>query len=273
MCPAPRRHHPLTNCCGVNGAVVAFAGPFAHAAGILAAELGDLDLASTMFERSIDTSRRLGAAVWVRQGEWAQNALPSSPAPGISAGAESRPVTASLSRAGTIWTVSFGAERGNLPHVKGMADIAILVRHRGQDLPALQLLGSPSVPDGQPGELIDMKALRAYRHRLAELDAEIDQATSDTDLASINRLIAERDQLLTEVRHATGLGGRIRTFANDPAERARKAVSARIRDAIHRLDSIAPRLAAHLDRSIKTGLRCSYTPSGVDSSIRWNVDL
>lgn len=263
----------LTDSCGVNGAVVAFAGPFAHAAGILAAELGDLELAATMLERSIDTSRRLGAAVWVRQSESAQRALTSSQAPAARAGLELGPLTASMSRAGKIWTVSFGTERASLPHVKGLADIAMLVRHQGRDLSALQLIGSPLPAAGKPEELIDIEALKAYRRRLDDLDAEIDQATSDTDLAAINRLVEERDQLLSEVGRATGLGGRIRTVANDPAERARKAVSARIRDAIHRLDSITPRLAAHLDRSIKTGLRCSYVPTGADAYIRWRVDV
>jgi len=263
----------LTDSCGVNGAVVAFAGPFAHAAGILAAELGDRDLAGTMLGRSIDISRRLGAVVWVRQGESAQRALASSQATAARAGLEPGPVTASMSRAGKIWTVSFGTERASLPHVKGLADIAVLVRHQDQDLSALQLIGSPPPAAGKPEDLIDIEALKAYRRRLDELDAEIDQATSDTDLASIDRLIEERDQLLTEVRRTTGLGGRIRTVANDPAERARKAVSARIRDAIHRLYSITPRLAAHLDRSIKTGLRCSYVPTGADAYIRWRVDV
>ena len=263
----------LTDSCGVNGAVVAFAGPFAHAAGILAAEVGDLDLAGTMLERSTDTSRRLGASVWVRQGESALRALASSQASAARAASEPGPVAASMSRAEKIWTVTFGEERGRLPHVKGLADIATLVRHRGQDLTALQLIGGPAVASGRKDELIDVEALTAYRDRLDELQREIDQATSDTDLASIDRLVEERHQLLTEVRRTTGLGGRIRTVPNDPAERARKAVSGRIRDAIRRLDRITPRLAAHLDRSIKTGLRCAYAPTGADASIRWRVDV
>ena len=77
---------PLTDSCGVNGAVVAFAGPFAHAAGILAAELGDRDLAVTMLNRSIETSRRLGAAVWVRQGESALGAVGRAYRPGARGG-------------------------------------------------------------------------------------------------------------------------------------------------------------------------------------------
>ena len=263
----------LTDSCGVNGAVVAFAGPFAHATGILAAELGDVDLAGTMLERSIETSRRLGAAVWVRDGETAQRALATSTVPADQAGSQPGPVTASMSRVDKIWTVRFGEESGRLPHVKGLADIATLVQYQGRDLSALQLMGGPSGTSGRADELIDVQALKAYRERLDELHAEIDLARSDTDLAAIGRLVEERDQLLTEVRRTTGLGGRIRTVANDPAERARKAVSGRIRDAIRRLDTITPRLAAHLDRSIVTGLRCAYVPTGADASIRWRVDV
>ena len=264
---------PLTDSCGVNGAVVAFAGPFAHTAGILAAELGDPDLAGTLLERSVDTARRLGAAVWVGLGEAAHRELVSSQAPAARPGAPPGPLTASMTRAGRIWTVSFGAEGGSLPHVKGLADIATLVRHRGHDLPALQLIGGPPVEAGRAEEVIDLAALRAYRTRLEDLQVEIDHATSDADLATIHRLVAERDHILAEVRRATGLGGRIRTVANDPAERARKAVSGRIRDAIRRLDSISPRLAAHLDRSIRTGLRCAYVPTGADAAVHWRVDL
>lgn len=261
---------PLTDSCGVNGAVVAFAGPFAHAAGILATELGDLDTADTMLQSAVETSRRLGAAVWMREGESAQRArrrLAASLAPAEGA----RPVTASMARAQGIWTVSFGKEEGRLSHVKGLADIATLVKHRGQGLTALQLAGGiPTALSGTDG-IIDVEALKAYKARLADLESELDQATSDSDLASIDRITEERDQLLAEVRSATGLGGRIRTVSNDPAERARKAVSARIRDAIHRLESIAPQMAAHLDRSIRTGLTCSYDPRGDDASIQWSV--
>ena len=117
--------------------------------------------------------------------------------------------------------------------------------------------------------MIDSQALSAYRARLAELEAEIDQAHGDADLALWGRLGEERELLLAEVRRSTGLGGRARTVAHDPAERARKAVSARIRDAIRRIGDVAPQLAGHLDRSIVTGLRCSYSPPGADAAVRW----
>lgn len=50
-----------------------------------------------------------------------------------------------------------------------------------------------------------------------------------------------------------------------------KAVTARVRDAIGRLATGAPLLAAHLDRSTRTGLHCSYVPLGEDADILWNV--
>ncbi|MDX2344251.1 MAG: hypothetical protein QNL12_11225, partial [Acidimicrobiia bacterium] len=261
----------LTDSCGVNGAVVAFAGPFAHIAGVLASHLGDNDRATAMLHQSIETSRRLGATVWVRSGEAALREVASSEA---ESNAKNEPdfEIATLIRTEKVWTVSWRTEHGSLPHVKGLTDIAVLLRHRGQDISALQLAGAPPAIAGSNESLIDLDALNAYRIRLDDLVGEIDQADNDADIGRKESLEDEREQLLAEIRRATGLGGRLRTNASDPGERARKAVSARIRDAIRRLDTVAPLLAAHLNRSVQTGLRCSYAPVGDDSQIRWNVE-
>jgi hypothetical protein len=45
------------------------------------------------------------------------------------------------------------------------------------------------------------------------------------------------------------------------SERARKAVTARVRDAIHRIGAVLPDLGAHLDRSVLTGTTCRYAPT------------
>ena len=261
----------LTDSCGVNGALVAFAGPFAHTAGILSGALGDHENATMMLRRSIATARRLGAGVWVRQGEDVLRAIAVDGSDNHD-GEEPDFEVASLTRRGKVWNVAWQDENGSIPHVKGLADIAVLVRHRGQDVSALQLAGGASAAAGSSGEMIDLKALGIYRSRLDELGAEMDQAEDDADIGRVEHLENEREQLLAEIRRATGLGGRLRSNANDPAERARKAVSARIRDAIRRLDTVVPLLAGHLDRSIQTGLRCCYRPPDEDASIRWNVD-
>jgi hypothetical protein len=49
-------------------------------------------------------------------------------------------------------------------------------------------------------------------------------------------------------------------MANTAAERARKAVTARIRDAIRRVAEAHPEFGAHLDRSVRTGTVCRYDP-------------
>ena len=258
----------LTDSCGVNGAVVAFAGPFAHAAGILAAELGDSEYAVAMLRRSITTAEGLGAEVWVRQGQAALGALEAGRA---GASPDSGAATASLTRTGNVWSVSWGREQGSLPHLKGLADLATLVGNPGQEVSALQLMGGVSVVPSGGEEVIDLEALRAYRRRLDELDQEIDLASADNQSGRVEMLAVERDQILAEVGRATGLGGRIRSSPRDPAERARKAVSGRIRDALRQLEAVAPLLSAHLDRSIQTGLRCSYRPGAEEASVRWVV--
>ena len=52
------------------------------------------------------------------------------------------------------------------------------------------------------------------------------------------------------------------------SERARKAVTARIRDAIHRVGAVLPELGAHLDRSVLTGTTCRYAPT---EPVTWTV--
>ncbi len=258
----------LVGSCGVNGAVVAFAGPFAYTAGILAAALGDSETALAMIRRSIAISHHLGAAVWVAQGEAAERSIGALHRVVPEAGVDD---LASLVRDGNVWTVAWRSERGSLGHVKGLADLATLVRRPGVEVAALQLAGGASAAVGRSDELSDHRALAAYRSHLDDLASEIDRATEDADVGRLERLELEREDVLAEIRRVTGLGGRLRTNANDPAERARKAVTARLRDAIRRIDDVAPGLAAHLDRSIRTGLRCSYAPSDDEAAVRWDV--
>ncbi len=263
---------PLAGDCGVNGAVVAFAGPFAYPAAILARALGDEHRARRLAETSFDNAQRLGARTWTGLSEELladldrpQRTATSDPRRG---GTGER---AELTHSQGFWTIRWRGGQATVPHVKGMHDIATLIRQRGADVPALQLAsGIPGAAAGMTDTIIDMQALAAYRGHLVDLDAEIDQAAEDSDRGRAEHLSAEREMILAEIRRATGLGGGPRVGANDPAERARKSVSARIRDAIKRVEPLAPDLAAHLDRSIRTGLRCSYDP-GPDDVVDWVI--
>lgn len=259
----------LVGSCGVNGAVVAFAGPFAHTAGVLTAALGDMPRAAALLDQSIETADRLGALVWLRNGTDARQALDARATDVERHDTESP----RLVRQDRVWTLSWHDEHASLPHTKGLADLAVLLQRPGRPVSALELAGGVAAAVGSSDTLVDLQALSAYRTRLAELDASLDRAGDDADLGRIEMLQHERDQLLAEVRSATGIGGRLRPSSNDPAERARKAVSARIRDAIRRIGPVAPVLALHLDRSIQTGLECTYQPPPGDGPApRWTID-
>ena len=65
-------------------------------------------------------------------------------------------------------------------------------------------------PTGGADPVLDDRARAAYRARLAELDAGIDQADADHDPHRADRANAEREALLQELSSAVGLGGRPR---------------------------------------------------------------
>ncbi|MGH3240902.1 MAG: hypothetical protein ACRDNL_11005, partial [Spirillospora sp.] len=73
--------------------------------------------------------------------------------------------------------------------------------------------------------------------------------------------------LLNELRAAAGLAGRTRRLG-DEAERARKTVTARIKDTLRKLDQRHPELAAHLRDAVSTGSSCGYRP---EREIAWHL--
>ena len=89
----------------------------------------------------------------------------------------------------------------------------------------------------------------------------------DNDLHRAERLHDERDALLHELNQAIGPGGRPRRLGSE-SERARKAVTGRIRDSIARIAQLHPALAAHLDRAISTGTACRYAPG---TPVHWTL--
>ncbi|MGZ4792660.1 MAG: ATP-binding protein [Ilumatobacteraceae bacterium] len=246
---------PLTETCGVNGAVVAFGGSHAHTAGLLAESLGRSDEAERHFAQARAVYQRLGATPWLAELD------------GRSAGRRGAASRATLRRAGALWQISYAGHQASVVDSKGMGDIAVLLANPGVDVHALRLMGSADA-SGSAGAMADRVALDAYRRRLADLDDDAEQAARDHDLARIERAAAERDTLLTELRRVTTATGEQRQFANHPAERARKAVSARIRAAMASIAEVLPELADHLDRTIVTGTQCRYAGG---AAVSWDV--
>ncbi|MFJ8577284.1 ATP-binding protein [Micromonospora sp. NPDC093277] len=168
-------------------------------------------------------------------------------------------------RDGAVWRLAYAGTVVHLPDAKGLHDLRLLLSRPGVDVPAVELLDPAAGPElvaarrlgGDP--VLDDEAKARYRRHLQRLDDEIDRAAGRGDETKVAALDAERAALLDELRAAAGLAGRSRRLG-DEAERARKAVTARIRDTLRRLDDRHPALADHLRVTVSTGSSCRYLP-------------
>ncbi|MCP3782891.1 AAA family ATPase [Micromonospora sp. A3M-1-15] len=202
-------------------------------------------------------------------GESAGEARAGLAGPGIGggdpAGAARAAVVPEFRRDGAVWRLAYGGTVVHLPDAKGLHDLRLLLGRPGVDVPAVELLDPAAGPElvaarrlgGDP--VLDDEAKARYRQHLRRLDDEIDRAAVRDDAARLAALDAERAALLDQLRAAAGLAGRSRRLG-DQAERARKAVTARIRDTLRRIDERHPVLGAHLRESVATGSACRYLP-------------
>jgi predicted ATPase len=162
-----------------------------------------------------------------------------------------------LTREGDVWTLAHGGRDVRLRDSKGLQYLAAVIAAAGRDVHVLDLAGSGL--DEPAPEALDDTARVAYRRRLAELEEDLDEAERFADPERVARLQDERDALYAELSSAVGLGGRPRRSGSS-AERARKAVTNRLRDAIARLEREDPELGAHLRASVRMGSVCAYRP-------------
>ncbi|MFC0533203.1 ATP-binding protein [Phytohabitans kaempferiae] len=174
---------------------------------------------------------------------------------------------------GVVWVLGFAGRTVHMPDAKGLRDLHLLLGRPGGDVPAVELLspegGAVVVAARRMGgdPVLDEEAKARYKQRLVWLDDEIDHAASRGDDRRAATLDHERKALIDELRAAAGLGGRTRRLG-DEAERARKTVTARIRDTLRRLDESHPELAAHLRATVSTGAMCRYDP---EPGVSWRL--
>ena len=236
---------PLTGTHIVAGGLATYAGPADHYLGVLAAALDRPDTAATHHRAAHTAAQRLGAAGWVAL---CARYLDTTTAAGHG----------TFCFENGIWTLAWAGTIIRLPDAKGLHDIAALLARAGEPVHAVQLVtGRP--PTTGADAVLDPAAIAAYRARLRDLETDLAEAEADHDLHRAALARDERDALLHELSHAVGPGGRPRRLGSE-GERARKAVTGRIRDSIARIARHHPALAEHLDKSISTGTTCSYTP-------------
>lgn len=188
---------------------------------------------------------------------------------------------------GDYWSIVFEGEK--LPPIKdglGLAYIACLLSNPHKDIHVTELNGALRGPQASPsavfyekmpekqlleagltvsntsdlGPTLDHQARTAYKKRLQEIREDLQEAEKFNDMVKATNLREEMAFLLTELRTATGLGGKDRKQGNNQ-EKVRKAVTNRIRASLKKLAQEHPSLAQHLSNAINTGAFCSYQPS------------
>ncbi len=238
-------------------------GPISGALAALAALRGNEVVSRQRYGQAISACQRIGAPLLQQLFERELAALDQGVASGRS-GADDAPQSTpvrngTLCRDGDVWLVRFGSGETRLKHTKGLADLAALIACPERDIHVFDLIGAVGADRSYAGEVIDASARAAYEQRILALGEQIEaaeQAGHDNRAAALDE---ERAALIAHLGAALGLGGRPRIAASD-VERARKAVTMRVRDACRRIDAALPELGRHLQHSIRTGTWCSYRP-------------
>jgi hypothetical protein len=232
---------------------------------------GDGERADKLLDAAVETYRRLGMDRWTERA----HAL-RTPAPG----------RAEFRLHGEVWTLALAGQSAQLGDSKGLHDIAHLLARPGDEIHCFDLIAASehakgdrapsrgelaevglSLRRGGGDEIIDDRARDAYRARLVELQGDLEEGEASNDPERAARAKAEMDVLSEALAAAYGLGGRPRR-TGDPAERARKAVTERIRTAVGRVSKVNPALGRHLRNTIRTGTFCSYRP---EVPIAWTL--
>ena len=191
-----------------------------------------------------------------------------------------------FSRRSDFWVISYQGKSAILKDTRGLQCLARLLREPGVQVHVADLIGRAVAPaamaglapcaedelptgllDGWP--LLDARAKAEYRNRIAALRGEMARAEDNNQLDRASEARAELAELAARLTAAVGLGGRDRKAGSD-AERARSAVTKRIKESIARIREALPELGDHFATRIKTGYLCSYIP-GPGAGPRWKM--
>jgi len=166
---------------------------------------------------------------------------------------------------GGIWHITFQGKTVQLPNSKGLTDLSKLIANPGKEWHCTELADA-GISTESIG-LTDKKALKEIMHEAQQIEEALEQAHAVSDSSEIERLQNEYDQLIRYASSSIDQKGRIRRQGNI-ADRARSAVTQRIKTSIQRLEGISPALAEHLRSGVRTGNYCSYRPT---VSVNWSV--
>jgi hypothetical protein len=194
---------------------------------------------------------------------------------------------------GDYWTIHYQGQIARLKATRGLHCLAFLLRHPDREFHVSELIAvvgdepvatvghlatGISKEDGSQlrtarfqdaGPILDARAKAEYACRVADLRGELENAERLNDPARAGKARQEIDCIADQLAVAVGLGGRNRK-AGSQAERARSAVTKRIKDSIDKISEAIPLLGRRLAVEIKTGYFCSYSQNP-DRPVEWKV--
>jgi hypothetical protein len=189
---------------------------------------------------------------------------------------------------GDYWTIEFEGQVAWLKATRGLECVVCLLGQPGREFHVTELIGQVkpvndlreqrpekvgnqmrivSLGSGDP--ILDAHAKTEYKLRLTELREELKEVDRFNDSDRVEKIQRELNAITEQLTAAVGLGGRNRRAASQ-AERARSAVTKRIRGSIQRIAKATPSLGHHLAVSIKTGYFCCYDPDP-DCCVTWRL--
>jgi len=163
-----------------------------------------------------------------------------------------------------LWEYCFDGKKGYLAEAKGFHDIYKLIMNPRQPFHCTELMEVAVVEEGTP--LIDAEAKRQYQQKIRDIQKDISEAEEYNDYARSAQLHMAYEEVLSHLSKSLGLRGVPREKGNT-VEKARSAITWRIRNSISKIEKVNAPLGKHFSNSIKTGTFCAYSP---EQDIDWN---
>jgi tetratricopeptide (TPR) repeat protein len=222
---------------------------------------GDRVLARQLAERALGIANDIGMASLQQR---IVRLLARLPQPGTQADQSAEGGhRAAFRRQGGYWALDFAGRSILLRASKGMAYLGYLLQSPGRGIHALDLLEwsaggvSATAHASRRSEAVD-----TWRAKRLQLLALRDSKMEAEELGDAQRSAALQARILEVAKDLTGgLSGKPSDESLDAAaERARSAVTKRIKDALRRIAKAHPALGDHLMLRIQTGTICRYVP-------------
>ncbi|WP_420601343.1 tetratricopeptide repeat protein [Flagellimonas sp.] len=166
---------------------------------------------------------------------------------------------------GELWELDYSGESALLKDSKGLHDIAKLLEQPEKQIHCAELMGS--VLESEGADVIDGKAMKDYKSKIQALQSDILDAEEMGHTSKAEEFRTAYETLLNHLSQVTGMSNKTRKTGSS-LEKARSAVTWRIRSSIKKIEKVHPKLAKHLTNSIKTGTFCSYVP---ESPHAWSI--